>query len=84
MICGWVGGCPREGGGGGDEETDTAMNHVPPANIWAVWVVGAADEGGGVAVQDTLAIWEDRLPPLPVPLRHLLRSAWTTLHEQWT
>ncbi len=57
------------------------MDHVPPPNVWAVQVVRAADEGRRVAVQDAFAIWELRLPALPVPLHHLLGRARTALQD---
>ena len=56
------------------------MNHVPPADIWAVRVIGALYELASFPVQDALPIREVGLTPFPVPLHHLLRAARASLH----
>ncbi len=60
--------------------TPTAMNHVPPPNIWAVGIIGSLYELSSFPIQDAPAVWKVRLPPFPVTLHDLVRSARTTLH----
>ena len=58
------------------------MNHVPPPDVGAVWVIGALYEFASFPVQDASAIWIVGLPPFPVTLHHLLRTARTTLQTR--